>query len=166
MSTADYEKTMAVNLDGVWFCMKYELAQMREQGFGAIVNNSSLGGLLGNPGRAPYHATKHAILGLTKCAAVENAARGIQINAVCPGTIDTPMVRALMERENLTEEFFAEKQPIARLGRPEEVAVSGPLAVQPGRQPGRRPRSSGGWWLHDRVSSRSRTGGNVGHRAS
>lgn len=132
VSTADYEKTMAVNLDGVWFCMKYELLQMREQGYGAIVNNSSLGGLLGNPGRAPYHATKHAILGLTKCAAVENAARGIQINAVCPGTIDTPMVRALMERENLTEEFFAEKQPIARLGRPEEVAAAVLWLCSPG----------------------------------
>ena len=132
VSSEDYQKTMAVNLDGVWFCMKYELAQMRQQGFGAIVNNSSLGGLLGNPGRAPYHATKHAILGLTKCAAIENAARGIQVNAVCPGTIDTPMVRALMERENLTEEFFAEKQPIARLGRPEEVASAVLWLCSPG----------------------------------
>ncbi len=132
VSTADYEKTMSVNLDGVWFSMKYELAQMREQGSGAIVNNSSLGGLLGNPGRAAYHATKHAVLGLTKCAAVENAARGIQINAICPGTIDTPMVRALLEREGLTEEFFAEKQPINRLGMPEEVAAAVLFLCSPG----------------------------------
>lgn len=132
VSNEDYEKTMAVNLDGVWYCMKHELTQMREQGSGAIVNNSSLGGLVGNPGRAAYHATKHAVLGLTKCAAIENAARGIQINAVCPGTIDTPMVRAMMERENLTEEFFAEKQPIGRLGRPEEVASAVLWLCSPG----------------------------------
>ena len=128
----DYEKTMAVNLDGVWHCMKYELAHMRQQGSGAIVNNSSIGGLIGNPGRAAYHATKHAVIGLTKCAAIENAARGIQINAVCPGTIDTPMVRALIERENLTDEFFAEKQPINRLGKPEEVASAVVWLCTPG----------------------------------
>ena len=132
VSNEDYEKTMSVNLDGVWYCMKYELAQMRSQGSGAIVNNSSIGGLIGNPGRAAYHATKHAVLGLTKCAAIENAARGIQINAVCPGTIDTPMVRAMLERENLTEEFFMDKQPINRLGRPEEVASAVVWLCSPG----------------------------------
>ena len=132
VSDDDYEKTMAVNLDGVWYCMKHELAQMREQGSGAIVNNSSIGGLIGNPGRAVYHATKHAVLGLTKCAGIENAARGIQVNAVCPGTIDTPMVRAMLEREGLSEDFFAEKQPIARLGRPEEVAAAVVWLCSPG----------------------------------
>jgi len=132
VSRADYDKTMAVNLDGVWFCMTYELAQMREQGFGAIVNNSSLGGLVGNPGRAAYHATKHAVLGLTKCAAIENAARGIQINAVCPGTIDTPMVHALMEREGITAESLYEKQPIGRLGRADEVAAAVLWLCSPG----------------------------------
>jgi NAD(P)-dependent dehydrogenase (short-subunit alcohol dehydrogenase family) len=132
VSNEDYERTMSINLDGVWYCMKYELQQMHKQGSGAIVNNSSLGGLVANPGRAAYHAAKHGVLGMTKCAGVENAARGIQVNAVCPGTIDTPMVRALMERENLSEEFFSEKQPIMRLGRPEEVAAAVLWLCSPG----------------------------------
>lgn len=132
VSNEDYDRTMSINLDGVWHCMKYELKQMQKQGSGAIVNNSSLGGLVANPGRAAYHAAKHGVLGMTKCAAVENAARGIHINAVCPGTIDTPMVRAMMEREHLTEEFFAEKQPIMRLGKPEEVAAAVLWLCSPG----------------------------------
>ena len=130
--TKDFDLVLDVNLRGVWNCMKYELIQMRKQGSGAIVNNSSIGGLIGNPGRAAYHATKHGVLGLTKSAGLEFAARGIQINAVCPGTIDTPMVRELMRREGLDEEFFVEKQPIGRLGRPEEVAAAVLWLCSPG----------------------------------
>jgi NAD(P)-dependent dehydrogenase (short-subunit alcohol dehydrogenase family) len=128
----DYELVMKVNLDGVWYCMKHELAQMRRQGSGAIVNNSSIGGLVGNPGRAAYHATKHGVLGLTKSAGLEFASRGIRVNAVCPGTIDTPMVRAMLQRENATEEMFVERQPIGRLGRPEEVAAAVVWLCSPG----------------------------------
>jgi NAD(P)-dependent dehydrogenase (short-subunit alcohol dehydrogenase family) len=127
-----YDRLIDVNLRGVWNCMKYELIQMRTQGSGAIVNNSSIGGLIGNPGRATYHAAKHGVLGLTKSAGLEYAARGIRINAVCPGTIDTPMVRDLMEREGLTEEFFVEKQPIGRLGRADEVAAAVLWLCSPG----------------------------------
>jgi len=124
VSNSDYRRLMDVNLDGTWNCMKYELTQMRAQGSGTIVNNSSIGGLIGIPGRAAYHATKHAVLGLTKSAGLEFAARGIRVNAVCPGTIDTPMVRDMMVREGISEQDFIDSQPIGRLGRPEEVAAA------------------------------------------
>ena len=121
LESAEFDRVMSVNLRSVWLCMKYELLEMRKQGSGAIVNNSSLGGLVGLPGRAAYHAAKHGVLGLTKSAALEYGAKGIRINAVCPGTIDTPMVQAMFDSGNLTREFVAQTQPIGRLGRADEV---------------------------------------------
>lgn len=122
LAAAEYDRIMAINLKGVWLCMKYELQQMRKQGSGAIVNCSSLGGLVGNPGRAAYHAAKHGVLGLTKSAAIEYAPRGIQINAVCPGTIETPMVQSMIDSGDLSKEKAAQSAPIGRLGRDDEVA--------------------------------------------
>src|SRR5438128_6430483 len=120
----EFDRTIAINLRGVWSCMKYELRQMRAQGSGAIVNCSSLGGLVGLPGRAIYHASKHGVIGLTKSAALEYATRGIRINAVCPGTIDTPMVTRMIETGELDMADAIKNQPIGRLGHADEIAAA------------------------------------------
>jgi NAD(P)-dependent dehydrogenase (short-subunit alcohol dehydrogenase family) len=119
-----FERVTAVNQRGVWACMKHELRVMRDQGSGAIVNCSSLGGLVGLPQRAAYHATKHAVLGMTKSAGVEYAPRGIRINAVCPGTIDTPMVAEMLQGQSESMAEIMKQQPIGRMGRSEEVAAA------------------------------------------
>ena len=121
-TSEEFDRVNAINLRSVWSCMKYELRQMRKQGSGAIVNCSSIGGLIGLPGRAIYHATKHGVIGLTKSAALEYASRGIRINAVCPGTIDTPMVADMLAKEPEVMKEILKEQPIGRLGRPEEIA--------------------------------------------
>ncbi len=119
---ADYARVIGVNLTGVWNCMKPELIQMRKQGSGAIVNNSSLGGLVGIAERGIYHASKHGVVGLTKSAGLEYAARGIRINAVCPGIIETPMVSGMLETQADAMAEMIKEVPIGRLGRPEEIA--------------------------------------------
>jgi NAD(P)-dependent dehydrogenase (short-subunit alcohol dehydrogenase family) len=127
-----FDRVTAINLRGVWACMKHELRQMRAQGSGAIVNCSSLGGLVGNPGRAAYHATKHGVLGLTKSAALEYAPRGIRVNAVCPGTIETPMLAAMIAKGELTVDDAETGQPIGRLGRGDEIASAVLWLCSPG----------------------------------
>jgi NAD(P)-dependent dehydrogenase (short-subunit alcohol dehydrogenase family) len=119
-----FDRVNAINLRGVWACMKHELAQMRTQGSGAIVNCSSLGGLVGLPGRAAYHASKHGVVGLTRSAALEYASRGIRINSVCPGTIATPMVTNMIDNGELDIADAVANQPINRLGEPDEIAAA------------------------------------------
>jgi NAD(P)-dependent dehydrogenase (short-subunit alcohol dehydrogenase family) len=131
-SGEEFERVTAINLRGVWNCMKHELRQMRQQGSGAIVNCSSIGGLIGLPGRATYHASKHGVIGLTKSAALEYASRGIRINAVCPGTIDTPMVAIMLAKEPDAMKEILRDQPIGRLGRPEEIASAVLWLCSPG----------------------------------
>ena len=116
-----FDEVSAVNLRGIWTCMKHELLQMKKQGSGAIVNCSSLGGLVGLPGRAAYHATKHGVIGLTKSAALDMAASGIRINAICPGCIETPMGDGI---DPAAMKEFLKQQPIGRMGRPDEVAAA------------------------------------------
>ena len=128
----NFERVNAINLRGVWACMKHELRQMREQGSGAIVNCSSLGGLVGLPGRASYHASKHGVLGLTKSAALEYAPRGVRINAICPGTIDTPMVADMLAKGELDMAEAVRNQPIGRLGTADEIAAAVLWLCSPG----------------------------------
>ncbi len=118
----DFDRVMGVNLRGVWSCMKFELRQMLRQGGGAIVNCSSIGGLVAGPKRGTYQASKHGVLGLTKSAALDYAARGIRINAVCPGIIHTAMLDKMMATQADALNAMLKDVPIGRLGRPEEIA--------------------------------------------
>ncbi|MER7813118.1 glucose 1-dehydrogenase [Streptomyces sp900116325] len=127
-----FELVHAVNLRGVWASMKHELRHMRAQGSGAIVNCSSLGGLVGIPGRASYHASKHGVIGLTGSAALEYAPRGIRINAICPGTIDTPMVSDMIAKGELDRTEAEANQPIGRLGTADEIAQAVLWLCSPG----------------------------------
>ncbi len=122
IDAAEWSRVLAVNLTGVFLCMKHEIPAMRAQGAGAIVNTSSGAGLIATPGMAAYCASKHAILGITKTAAVENAKSGVRINAVLPGSTDTPMLRATMEASPAVEKMVLASQPGGRLGKPEEIA--------------------------------------------
>ncbi|WP_321792531.1 glucose 1-dehydrogenase [Burkholderia pyrrocinia] len=122
VSSDVFDRVNAINLRGVWLCMKYELIQMRSQGSGAIVNNSSLGGLVGVPGRAAYHAAKHGLIGLTKSAGLEYAARGIRVNAICPGIVETPMVTDMLKGEAAVMNEMMKDVPIGRLGTAQEIS--------------------------------------------
>lgn len=119
----DYDRVMGVNLGGIWNCMKFELAHMRAQGSGAIVNCSSLGGLVGGAQRGIYHAAKHGVLGFTKSAALEYAPQGIRINAICPGLIWTPMADQMVASgQGEALEGMVKAVPMQRFGQAAEIA--------------------------------------------
>jgi NAD(P)-dependent dehydrogenase (short-subunit alcohol dehydrogenase family) len=117
-----WDAVMAVNLKGVWLCMKYEIMQMLDQGNGAIVNTSSVAGLMGMTGSTAYGTAKHGVIGMTKIAALEYADRGVRVNAVCPGAVTTPMTDRLMGNDPEREEMYMSIQPMGRFGTPAEIA--------------------------------------------
>ncbi|MGH7984788.1 MAG: SDR family oxidoreductase [Candidatus Binataceae bacterium] len=117
-----FDRTIAINLKGVWLCMKYEIPQMLKQGGGAIVNTASVAGLVGFEGLPAYNASKGGVVQLTRTAALEFAKKNIRVNCVCPGVINTPMVARLIDTSPYTEQALNEGEPIGRMGRPEEIA--------------------------------------------
>ena len=128
----DWDRVININLRGVWSCMKYELRQMERQGTGAIVNNASVGALTGNPGIGSYIASKHGVVGLTRTAALEYIKHGIRVNAVNPGLIDTQIARDVVSGNEQAYEDIAKHVPIARAGRPEEIASAVLWLCSPG----------------------------------
>lgn len=118
----NFDKTIGVNLKGIWLCMKYEIPEIIKQGKGVIVNCSSVAGLVGFAGLPAYVASKHGVIGLTKTAALECAKQGIRINAVCPGVIQTPMIDRLTRNDKEAIEQFTKLEPVGRFGQAEEIA--------------------------------------------
>ncbi len=121
-SEENWDKTIDVNLKGIWLCMKYEIPEMLKNRKGAIVNCSSVAGLVGFRGSPAYVASKHGVIGLTKTAALECAKLGIRVNAVCPGIIKTPMIDRATGNKKEAEQQFMAMEPVGRFGLPEEIA--------------------------------------------
>jgi NAD(P)-dependent dehydrogenase (short-subunit alcohol dehydrogenase family) len=117
-----FDKIMNVNVKGTWLSMKYEIPQMLKNGGGALVNNSSVLGVIGNPQLPLYTASKHAILGLTKAASLEYAKAGIRINAIAPGAIETEMMEQAIGNDKQMRQALVALHPIGRPGKPEEIA--------------------------------------------
>lgn len=120
----NWHRVIDINLKGVWLCMKYQIPHMLKQGGGAIVNCSSIAGLVGFTGIPAYTASKHGVIGLTKTAALEYAKTGVRVNAVCPGVIQTPMIDRFTHGEKQIQNQLVAGEPVGRVGRPEEVAAT------------------------------------------
>ena len=120
----DWDRVVRIDLKGVWLCMKYEIMEMLRQGGGSIVNTASAAGLVGVRGSSGYAASKHAVVGLSKVAAVEFSRKGVRVNAVCPGMIDTPMLDRLLSFVKVPKETVLRQQPIGRFGEPREIGES------------------------------------------
>ena len=129
---SDFDRIIAINLRGIFTCMKHELRQMREKGSGVIVNCSSQSGFVGLPGLGAYTASKHGVIGLTKAAALEYAPRGIRINCICPGTTETPLIKGLVEQEPGRLDAVIKDIPLGRMGREEEIASAVLWLCSPG----------------------------------
>jgi len=121
MEESTFDETLAVDLKGVFLCMKHEIAHMLQTGGGAIVNNASIAGLIAEPGISAYVAAKHAVIGLSKAAAVEYAGKGIRINALAPGLVNTAMTKAWFDDPNMSAHFIT-NTPIGRVSQPAEIA--------------------------------------------
>jgi len=121
MDEAAFDDAIAVDLKGVFLCMKYEIGQMLRNGGGAIVNNASIAGMIADPGISPYVAAKHGVIGLSKAAALEYASKGIRINALAPGLVETAMTKAWFDDPNIRSVFLA-NSPMGRVAQPEEMA--------------------------------------------
>src|SRR5262249_41885841 len=119
-----WNRVLAVNLTGIWLCMKYELPRIESSGGGVIVNVSSAAGLISSAGTAAYTASKHGVIGLTKAAALEYAPKNIRVNSVCPGFVRTPMVEKLISQYPDVEKHLTSREPMKRLGDPIELAES------------------------------------------
>ena len=117
----NWNRTIAINLSGVFFCMKAEIPHMLRQGGGAIVNTASVAGITGSPGLPAYVASKHGVVGLTRAAALEYGREKIRVNCVCPGPIRTPMMSRLLTGRPEMEQRFASAEPLKRLGEPAEI---------------------------------------------
>jgi NAD(P)-dependent dehydrogenase (short-subunit alcohol dehydrogenase family) len=122
-----FDKVLAVNIKGIWLGLKYVIPVMQQHGGGSIINTSSVAGLIGFPGFSPYIASKHAVIGLTRTAALEFAKENIRVNAICPGPIHTRMMRSLEEQAvpddpTGAQKMFEETVPLGRYGEPDEVA--------------------------------------------
>lgn len=118
----NWNRVIAINLTGTWYCMKNQIQIMLKQGHGAIINCSSIAGLRGFAGSSAYVAAKHGVLGLTKTAALEYAKSNITINAICPGVIDTPMIERFAKTDSSVLNQLIQSEPMGRLGRPDEIA--------------------------------------------
>jgi NAD(P)-dependent dehydrogenase (short-subunit alcohol dehydrogenase family) len=118
----DWDRTLAVNLKGVWLCLRAQVRAMLAGGGGAIVNTASVAGLVGQPGAGAYCASKHGVIGLTKAVALECAGQGIRVNAICPGLVDTAMAGRLSASKPGLVESLVASLPMGRMARAEEVA--------------------------------------------
>ncbi len=121
---AIYDKIMDVNVKGVWRCMKYQIPAMLQQPTSVIVNTASIAGLGAAPKMSIYSASKHAVIGLTKSAAVEYGKKGLRVNAVCPAVIDTDMYKRATQNDPQKEQYVKKLHPVGRIGLPEEVAAA------------------------------------------